>query len=1229
MAGHASWGAVTLSDQPVFASADVPGNLALALSVEFPTAISVSNLGDYADAKNYLGYFDPMKCYTYMLNTATPAQSYFQPDGKATGSNSHTCAGKWSGNFMNWATMQTIDPFRWALTGGYRSKDELTETVLEKGWGSAQGAQGNFPLRGTGAGNGHKMATGLVGSVTPLGWNSFNMSIWKRGNTMVFSGTGDYGNTGVAGTDWRDAANSGDSTKVYRVYVRVKVCDPSTSAGGLESNCVKYSGGYKPEGLMQQYANKIRYSTFSFLNANGSAQQGAVMRANMGFIGPTYPQPLSTTVITNPKAEWDGVTGKMIDNPDTALASESVVPNSGAMNFLNKFGQTAKSYMTNDAVSELYYAVLRYFQNQPNVPEWTNNLTAATLDGFPAPKSWVGKDPIIYSCQRNFILGIGDNNTHFDTNTGGGTLSNAGRTYPALVTSDTFNQSQTWTRNVETLEKLTTRNAAWGDKGSEYMAGLAYGAHVLDNRPDLPGDQTVSTYWMDVQENQVAQDRNPYWLAAKYGGFNVPTNFDISTTTTLTQSWWNSSGDTISMSGTPRPRPDNYFLAGDAAVMVAGLSKAFTSIANAVSAYTTSFSLSSAIISNSGSASYAAQYSSKGWSGVVTASTLAIASDGTATSTPAWNSTTTLGTQLGTGQFSGTGWSASRRVVTWNGGGTPFRYANLSNDQKTALNTAYVAGDDGANYLNYLRGEQANEVGSAVTGSTPVYRTRTVLLGDIGNSKVTPVAPPNQSYAESINPGYSAFKTKWNVTTPRPTVAYVGANDGMLHAFNGALTGASAGAEIFAYVPSALYQGPNGTPQVDGLAALGNPSFNHHYYVDATPQVFDVDFNYAGGSLTTTSTATADWHSVLIGGLGKGGKSFYAIDVTDPAAMTSETAVAGKVLWEFTAPNMGFSYGAPTVVKTTKYGWVVILTSGYQDAGGDGYGYLYFVNPKTGALLETVKTSLPADGMTHASAFVRDFTDGVADAVYVGDANGQVWRFDITGASGNYSAPLLMATLKTTAGVAQPVTTQPLIEIHPTTRKRYVMIGTGQLLTSADVNSGASQTFFALIDGTSNVFNTAASLPPTVTFPLKRSNLTALTDLTKVATLPSESLGWYIDLGKDGTTGIGWRMVSAATSASGVVAFASTLTTTDACSPSGTSRLYAVNFGTGQSALENNAAYIPYTAGAITDLSFVTTNGTMRLVAGLDNGKVLSPPITPSASVGMRLLNWREIPTVN
>ncbi|MFX7977156.1 hypothetical protein ABTK65_20140, partial [Acinetobacter baumannii] len=72
----------------------------------------------------------------------------------------------------------------------------------------------------------------------------------------------------------------------------------------------------------------------------------------------------------------------------------------------------------------------------------------------------------------------------------------------------------------------------------------------------------------------------------------------------------------------------------------------------------------------------------------------------------------------------------------------------------------------------------------------------------------------------------------------------------------------------------------------------------------------------------------------------------------NPSSVTTETAAAGKVLWEFTDSAMGFTYGQPIVTKTRKYGWVVVAGSGYNNA--DGKGYFFFINPRNGALLEKV-----------------------------------------------------------------------------------------------------------------------------------------------------------------------------------------------------------------------------------------------------------------------------------
>lgn len=1253
--------AVTLATQPVFATSAVPGNLALPLSVEYPTAVSVANLGDYADATQYVGYFDPNKCYTYQYNSTTPSQSYFQPASLATGTNLHSCTGQWSGNFMNWATMQTIDPFRWALTGGYRSVDTTTQTILEKAWASGQGGLGNAPMRGTGQPPGNKLPTSLVSSVTPFTWGNFNLSIEGRGNTMAFTGACATSGSACINTKASPAVNisTGTATNVdgstnsvttinttskanelYQVYVRVDVCDPTTTlgTGGLEANCVQYGTNYKPEGLLQQYANRIRYSAFSYLNGDGNYQQGGVMRAPMGFIGPTYPTPLSSTVTPNPTAEWSSTTGIMSANPDTTTASGSGVSQSGVMNYLNKFGETAHTYMQDDNVSELYYAVVRYFENLGNVPEWLNRTnpgttpTTAALDGFPAVVTWT--DPIQYACQKNFVLGIGDDHTHYDANVGGGTLARQGAnpTVPAKVASDTFNKAHTYTTDILTQEGISTSDkyfaAAGTGNATYYIAGLAYQAHINDIRPDLAGTQTLSTYWMDVGEYQRYEDKNQYWLATKYGGFSVPTPYDpTNTSTPLTTSWFDTGSNptspaTINMNGTTELLPDNYFQAGNAGLMVANLKNAFASIANAVKAYTTSFSLSSAQVSSTGAASYASQYDSNGWTGVLSASNITFAADGTPTSTAAWSSANTLETQL-----AGTGWSTKRNVVTWNnsataGAGIPFEVANLTSSGELAALTTTFTPSNTTNYLKYLRGDRTNETNSTATGSTHAYRARSLLLGDIVDSKVTPVGPPNSGFSDAVNPGYAAFQTQWTTTTPRPTMVYVGANDGMLHAFNGALTGATAGTEQFAYIPGALLSqsaGGNGL----GLAQLGNPNYVHQYYVDATPLAFDIDFNNAGGNFITTSDSNADWHTVLIGGLGAGGNSFYAIDVTDPANMNNETTAASKVLWEFTDPTMGNSFGAPVVIKTHKYGWVVVLTSGYNNS--DGYGYIYFVNPKTGALLEKVKTPSSAPGLTQATAYVLDYTDGTADAIYAGDLNGQLWRFDVTeakGATAPYPAPVLLATLTDGSGTAQPVTTQPLVEIQPTSKQRFVLVGTGQLLASTDITSSAPQTFYSILDGNASGFST-------ITTPITRANLMSVADPTQGIALTTGKLGWYVDLGVDSTSNIAWRLVSNPVAYNGTVAFAPLLTNGNACSPSGQSRIYALNIGTGKSILAPGSLAFVSSTNAITDLAFVSVNGITRLLSGDNTGGLQNVPISPLSSASARLLNWREVPTVN
>lgn len=1236
-----SQAATPLADQPLFTNTSVPGNLVLALSVEFPTAVSVAHQGKFVAGKRYLGYFDPGKCYRYYKGNATDDAamtgddvSHFYPVGAATSDYKCTATGltdTWSGSFMNWMTMQAIDPFRWALTGGYRRVDNTTTTILERAWATSDtnnGSDTNFPLIPTADLDLLKErpspSSTDIADHTPLSLSSLKVSVRTRGNQVWFtrSATLDSGTTGTP-THYTQALSIAAST-IYSFYARVKVCD---AGAGTEANCKQYGSNYKPEGLLQQYADKIRFSAFGYLNdPTDNNRAGGVLRARQKFVGPTVTNPGSAAT-ANPAKEWDATTGVIALNPDAADATDTAnlfgvpankVANSGVINYLNKFGQQEKTYKRHDPVSELYYAALRYLKKQGNVDAWTSiigessaSIKSRLIDGFPVIKTW--DDPIQYSCQRNFILGIGDTNSAKDRKVEGDLA--------AAVAA---------TNKVGSLQGMGgTPGTAEPFPGGYLIAGLAYDANTKDIRPDVVanantiGKQTVQTYWLDVLEFGAYVNNNQYYLAAKYGGFKVPDGYVYGSA--LTESWWDTNTDT-----TPngQPRPDNYYTVARPDQMVDGLTKAFANIASALKATTTSFSTTLPQVSVAGNASFAAKFDSEDWTGDVAASELSFnPTTGAPSQTEAWRFSDKLATQL-----AGAGWDTGRRVITWNpatGTGVPFRVGagGISSTQQATLDTAYRTGDDSADYLKYLRGDRMHEQASTVSGSSRAYRTRFGLLGDVVGAKSRPIGPPSLPLSNASNPGYGTFKS---TRAGRPTIVYVGANDGMLHAINGALTGTDAGKEMFAYVPSALFAGPTGAPGSTGLAALGNPTFEHHYYVNATPAAFDIDFGRtAGGS------GTADWRSVLIGGLGKGGKSYYALDITDPAGMSTEATAAAKVLWEFTDADMGYTYGEPTVVKTQKYGWVVILPSGHNNANGQGY--FYIVNPRTGALLEKIGTgegsaANPA-GLANINAFVIDRSDGLADAAYAGDLYGNVWRLDLRPATDPYAAPIKIASLTADGGAAQPVTSRPLIEVDPATGRRFVLLGTGIMLDNVHIASTVQQSFYALVDGKATRFGTAAELPAGVSYPITRAKLADNTNLLDAISYDAATqIGWYIELGTGGSGSIGWRVVNDPTSAFGIVAFASTLPSGDVCKPSGSTRIYAVNFGTGKSVLTDADLFINYSTaitGIVTDLRFFTVGGVPRLIGGSDTGELKSIPGVFSGTATIRRLNWREVPVAN
>lgn len=1251
---NAAWATTPLADRPVLSGITPAGNVALALSVEWPTVVAVAHLDtEYDPDKTYVGYFDDNKCYVYNYS-ATEADRHFAPNGLASARRcTGTHAAKWSGNFLNWATMQGLDTFRLALTGGQRARDTSSETWLEKAFASGQGGTSLFPDRSFTGGS-------RIAEATPFdSWSRLTLRVQGVGNVLRFTNRSDTASlySDPLQSVYTGAAPAAD--RVYEVTVRVKVCDSSAAAGGLEANCLAYpAGNHKPVGLLQRYAERMRFSAFGYLNDSSVNRDGGVLRARQKFLGPSYRVAPTAPLQTNARREWDPDTGVFVQNPDqpdadaTAAEFGVAIGDSGVINYLNKFGQVTLAggvtrsssdwYKSLDPVSELYYAALRYMKNLGNVPEWTSMTGASTttktrwLDGFPVITTW--DDPLQYSCQRNVILGIGDVYTWNDKNVPGVSLTGSEPAKPPLVTADNGANSNatTFTNKVGQLHGLGADLATTlrGARQSGYhIAGMAYAANTTDIRPDDPavpktsGKQTVQTFWMDVLEGSTYDPNNQYYLATKFGGFSVPEGFDpLARSTDLPQSWWSTSGESVGA----QPRPDNYFVGSRPDNVISGLTRAFERINEGLRQFTTAFSTSAPQVAQAGVESYSARYEPSDWSGeVVARSTTFDAATGQPTSTVAWDFSTRLETQA-----SGAGWNTGRRIVSWNtatSAAVPFRAASLSTAQLAALDTSYRAGNDSADYVNYLRGQRIYETASTDSGvaaTDKAYRSRSRLLGDIVNSRPRVVGGPNEPWSSASNPGYAAFKTAYASRTP---VVYVGSNGGMLHAINAKLTGTGAGSELFAYVPGRLAEGPTGSPGTTGLAARGNPNFQHRFYVDASPLVIDIDFARTAGS----GTATPDWRTLLVSGLGKGGKSYFAIDVTDPASWTSESAVAGKVLWEFTDADLGYTYGEPQIVKTRQHGWVLVFGSGYNNT--DGVGYIYIVNPRTGALIQKISTTVGAPGnqagLAHVQAFLPDRTDGTADTLYAGDLLGNVWRVDLSPLSGAYAAPTRLATLADSLGNAQPVTTRPLVVAQPNNQRRWVTVGTGKLLDSTDLVTTQTQTMYAMVDGTVARFN--ATAPSGFSYPLRRSNLRALTDVRNAIVLNlSSELGWYLDLPTGPAGSPTYRVNNEATSFFGVLEFLAMTPASDDPCRAGQSQAYAIDLGTGQSNLlaadGTPLASYSVTSGVATELRSLSVSeanqiGRRRLIVCTDQGGCEALRTPPPPGIGLRRLNWREL----
>ena len=577
--------------------------------------------------------------------------------------------------------------------------------------------------------------------------------------------------------------------------------------------------------------------------------------------------------------------------------------------------------------------------------------------------------------------------------------------------------------------------------------------------------------------------------------------------------------------------------------------------------------------------------------------------------------------------------------------------------------TARIA--DAQKVVNYIHGVDQ-------TG----YRNRTIAigaashvwkLGDIIDS--TPRAqtssalnsyhlqPPNGyqdgSYARFVNS--TGYRSRG--------MAYVGANDGMLHAFRigtllqqwtgqgssetAYLSGADLGKEEWAYIPK------NALPY---LKYLADPNYCHLYYVDAPNFLVDASVGAKGDGDISGSDKPLDgstWRTVLIGGSGLGGacrttcsttecvqtpvsgvglSSYFAIDVTDP--------VNPVLLWEYSHEALGFATSGPAIVRigpSSKNGkWFVVFGSGptgpidttYHEFLGksDQTLKLFVLDLKTG--LPYTFSGNPYKETGISNAFAGSLYNGAFDADRGAPLSGGHYQDDAvyvgytkkcTGL-GSPSVPCVTGTW-TDGGVLRVLTQE---NTNPASWSvSSVIDGIGPVTTAVTKLQNRSANTLWLYFGTGRFFYKrgselddqsgqrrlygvkepcyGAANSMTITCTSAAGTLTDQSSDSPAATLASTSSGWFVNLDVSGS--VAERVITDPLAVfSGVVFFTTFAPSADACTMGGNTYLWALNYNSGGAAtLPGGKALLQVSTGEIKQvrLSEVYTQRGNRRSLGL------------------------------
>ena len=695
---------------------------------------------------------------------------------------------------------------------------------------------------------------------------------------------------------------------------------------------------------------------------------------------------------------------------------------------------------------------------------------------------------------------------------------------------------------------------------SNTLSDLAFKYAMTDLRPDLPNN--LAPMMRDISGNATAQ----YW-SPKNDPFTWQhmTNFTIGLGLTgfLGAAGMNWTGDQYAgsypelVAGTkqwPEAKPDlknnanaadlwhaainsrgQFFSADDPASLSAAFSSVLTAIAGDTGS-SAALSTNSTSIQPNNTVVYQARFN-RDWSGNLLA--LRIDAEGT------------VGEAV---------WDAAGQIPEWNTRniyssdgtrGIGFSCNSMSTEQRNQLTNADASCQTRVRWLRGSAGsEQRN--GGALRNRPLLPSGQTNVMGDIVNSDPAYVA--NFDYGYATLPASRPERATYTAylqgrASSRPPMVYFGANDGKLYGVR-----ASSGEEVFAYVPAGVY---------GKLNALTSPTYQHSYSVDGAITVRDAFRQGQGGG----------WKTVLLGGLNAGGKSVYALDVTDPRNVTADS-----VLWEYSDTGadgqMGLTFSQPQIGVLQGGRWVAIFGNGYNSTNGGAY--LYVMDLFTGQRLARIRASDEAGDESNglSTPFLYDSDgDKLIDTVYAGDLKGNLWKFDVSSSTPSQwknsflTRPLFKA--RDANGQPQPITSQPNAGGHQD-GGAVVVFGTGRYLTASDVADNQVQSFYGIRDtGVDPVVVTDRSVLQQQSFDLQATGFNRdVRSVTENTVDWATKKGWYIDLLDPPTppgTRNGERVISTSLIRHGRVIFVTMQPSVDPCVPGGSSWLIELDLMTGGS----------------------------------------------------------------